>query len=94
MKTYFNPHHAAHAGQLEMFRGALVPCFEVPARADLVLKEMRRRELGVVLDPLPHDDHALARIHSPRYLAFLQTAWQQWLSLDPANATRDVLPSV
>lgn len=94
MKTYFNSHHTAHAGRFEMFRGALVPCFEVPARADLVVKEIRRRDLGTVMEPLPFDDSALARIHTPRYLAFLQTAWQQWLALDPGNATRDVLPSV
>ena len=94
MKIYLNPHHAAHAGQFEMFRGTLVPCFEVPARADLVVKEIRRRDLGTVLEPLAFGDHTLARIHSPRYLAFLQTAWAQWLALDPANATRDVLPSV
>ncbi len=94
MKTYFNPHHTAHAGRFEMYRGALVPCFEVPARADLVVKEIRRRDLGTVMEPLPFDDHTLARVHSPRYLAFLQTAWQQWLALDPQNATRDVLPSV
>lgn len=94
MKIYFNHDHAAHAGQSEMFRGALVPCFEVPARADLVLQEMRRIKLGEVLAPRPFDDSALARIHTPRYLAFLQTAWQQWLALDPQNATRDVLPSV
>ncbi len=94
MKTYFNPHHTAHAGRFEMYRGALVPCFEVPARADLVVKEIRRRDLGTVMEPLPFDDHTLARVHSPRYLAFLQTAWQQWMALDPQNATRDVLPSV
>jgi acetoin utilization deacetylase AcuC-like enzyme len=35
----------------------------------------------------------LARIHSPRYLQFLQTAWQQWIALDPANAALDAIPS-
>ena len=94
MKIYFNHDHAAHAGQSEMFRGALVPCFEVPARADLVVAEFRRRALGSVLDPAPFDDDALLRIHAPRYLRFLQTAWQDWLALDPQNASRDVLPSV
>ena len=94
MKTYFNPHHAAHAGRFEMYRGALVPCFEAPARADLVAQALRGRKLGAVMAPLAFDDTALARIHAPRYLRFLQTAWQDWLALDPQNASRDVLPSV
>jgi len=94
MQTFYNTHHAAHAGQFEMFRGALVPCFEVPARADLVLAELQSRKLGVVLEPQAFDNSTLARIHSPRYLDFLQSAWMQWLALDPDNASRDVLPSV
>ncbi len=94
MITYYNRHHALHQGRLEMFRGELVPCFEVPARADQVLLELQRRNLGPVLDPHTFDDAVLARVHSPRYLAFLASAWDQWLALDAGNAQRDVLPSV
>ena len=94
MITFFNRHHALHQGRLEMFRGELVPCFEVSARAEQVLAEVQRRALGPVLDPHPFDDACLARVHSPRYLAFLASAWDQWLALDADNAQRDVLPSV
>lgn len=94
MLTYFNHLHAQHQGKVEMFRGALVPCFEVPARADHVLAELQRRQLGTVQHPNAFDDAALARIHSPRYLRFLATAWEQWVALDPANADKDILPSV
>lgn len=94
MQTYLNPHHTAHAGRFEMYRGALVPCFEVPARADLVARELDRRKLGPILAPMAFDETLLARTHTPRYLDFLKTAWQHWLALDPQNATRDVLPSV
>lgn len=51
MITVYNHHHALHQGKLEMFRGQLVPCFEVPARADDVLQELQRRQLGEVLAP-------------------------------------------
>jgi acetoin utilization deacetylase AcuC-like enzyme len=94
MKTYYNHLHAQHQGKVEMFRGALVPCFEVPARADHVLAELQRRQLGPVLEPQAFDESALTTIHSPRYLRFLATAWDQWLALDPANADKDILPSV
>lgn len=94
MKTFYNHLHALHQGKVEMFRGALVPCFEVPARADHVLTELQRRQLGAVLEPQAFDDSALTAIHSPRYLNFLATAWDQWVALDPAHAEQDILPSV
>jgi acetoin utilization deacetylase AcuC-like enzyme len=94
MKTFYNHLHAQHQGKVEMFRGALVPCFEVPARADHVLAELQRRQLGAVLEPLAFDEAALTAIHSPRYLNFLATAWEQWVALDAANADKDILPSV
>lgn len=94
MITYYNPHHALHQGKLEMFRGQLVPCFEVPARADYVLRELQRRQLGSVAAPPRQEAPALRAIHSPRYLDFLAGAWDEWVALDPANAERDALPSV
>jgi len=94
MITFYNHLHAQHQGKFEMFRGGLVPCFEVPARADHVLAELTRRKLGTVQQPGAFDDAALARIHSPRYLNFLATAWDQWVALDPANVDKDILPSV
>ena len=94
MITFYNHLHAQHQGKVEMFRGELVPCFEVPARADHVLAELQRRKLGTVQHPHGFDDVALERIHSPRYLRFLATAWDQWVALDPANAGKDILPSV
>lgn len=45
-------------------------------------------------EPVPGLDAALAGIHAPRYLAFLERAWDEWVALDPANAALDALPSV
>lgn len=97
MQTFHNPHHAGHVGQQEMFRGRMVPCHEVPARLDYVLAELQRRPLGSLQTPDLNDDaldQALSRVHSARYLAFLASAWDDWVALDPANAGRDALPSV
>ncbi len=94
MITIYNHTHALHQGQLEMFRGQLVPCFEVPARADDVLHALQHRKLGEVRAPTDCGLGPLQRIHSARYLDFLAGAWAEWVALDPANATRDALPSV
>jgi acetoin utilization deacetylase AcuC-like enzyme len=93
MITFHNPLHHLHAPVHEFFRGERVPCFEKPARADYV--ESRLTERGhALLAPDQDSSTVLARIHAPRYLQFLQTAWAQWLALDPANAQVQPFPSV
>ena len=98
MITFYSPHHARHHGKLEMFRGELVPCFEVPTRVDIVLQELGRRGLGAVhhlqAQPSALAASALATIHTPRYLDFLAHAWDEWAALDPANASKDAFPSL
>lgn len=94
MLIYANPLHARHAGRHEMFRGQLVPCHEPPARLEHVLAELARRPVGELREPPPATRDALERIHAPRYLDFLASAWDQWVALDPAHAALDALPSV
>ena len=93
MITFHNPLHHLHAPTYEFFRGDRVPCFEKPARADYV--ETRLTERGhALLAPDQDCTPALARVHAPRYLQFLATAWSQWLALDLANADVQPFPSV
>ncbi|NML47306.1 histone deacetylase family protein [Ramlibacter sp. G-1-2-2] len=93
MKVFLNDRHPLHHGRHEMFRGELVPCFEVPARADYVLQELRDRSFGTVQSAPPIERATLERVHAARYLDFLTGAWDEWVALDPDNAQRDALPS-
>jgi acetoin utilization deacetylase AcuC-like enzyme len=93
MIIFHNPAHVLHAPEHEFFRGERVPCHETPGRAAFVLDEMRPR--GHALREPEHDAaDVLPRVHAPRYLAFLASAWDQWLALSPANADRQPFPSV
>ncbi|MBC7718567.1 MAG: hypothetical protein H7Z77_02070, partial [Chitinophagaceae bacterium] len=85
MIAIFSPAHALHAPAFEIFRGQRVRCFETPARADLV--QHRLAERGHTLTA-PHTDSraVLAQVHTPRYLRFLEHAWQDWLALNAAPA--------
>ena len=94
MQVFVNPLHAQHQGRHEMFRGRLVPCVEVPDRVEHVRAELVLRGIGRFAAPTPANDALLHKLHTPRYLQFLQTAWNDWLALDPANAAFDLLPSV
>ena len=94
MLTFYNEHHAQHAGRFAFLRGGLAPCSEQPERAALVLKECERRGLGRIVTPHGVPLVSLERVHSPRYLHFLRSAWSEWTALDSANAARDAFPSV
>jgi len=93
MLTIYNDQHPLHHGKMEMYRGTLVPCVEVPARADFVLAELQSRQLGRVQAPQTFGLDTITRVHAPRYVEFLAGAWDEWVALDPANATRDAIPS-
>ncbi|MDF2467041.1 MAG: acetylpolyamine amidohydrolase [Ramlibacter sp.] len=93
MLTFYNDKHELHRGKLEMFRGELVPCFEIPDRVDHVLRELKHRGFGPIEAPPEFPSEALTRVHSRRYVDFLAGAWDEWVALDPANAQRDAMPS-
>ncbi len=93
MITFFNDSHRAHAPEFEFYRGERVPCFESPARAEFVKTSLVAR--GHALQPAAVDSRpVLAQVHTPRYLAFLEHAWADWLALNAGNAARQPFPSV
>ncbi|MDH0093003.1 histone deacetylase family protein [Achromobacter mucicolens] len=77
-----------------MFRGKLVACHETPARLEIVLDALRQRGIGELRVPRGPDMDLIKRVHTPRYVNFLASAWNEWVALDPANADLDVLPSI
>ena len=93
MLTFYNEHHAQHHGRCAYVRGAAVPCIEQPRRLELIAGELQRRGLGNIVIPHGVSLSSLERIHTPRYLHFLRTAWQDWIAVDPANAARDAFAS-
>jgi acetoin utilization deacetylase AcuC-like enzyme len=93
MLTFHNPLHRGHAPVHEFYRGERVPCFEKPVRLDYVQKALQTRGHGLAA-PDVDSGPMLAEVHTPRYLAFLESAWQQWLAVDPANGDVQPFPSV
>jgi acetoin utilization deacetylase AcuC-like enzyme len=93
MIALFSDTHELHAPAFEFFRGERVPCFETPARAAFVKKSLQ--QAGHALRQ-PHVDSrtVLAQVHSARYLAFLENAWNDWLAQAPGNAGLQPFPSV
>jgi acetoin utilization deacetylase AcuC-like enzyme len=93
MITFSSSQHERHAPGYEFFRGERVPCFETPARLGFVLQELQGRG-HEVRSPSVDSRELLGQVHAQRYLDFLETAWTQWLAVDPANANVQPFPSV
>lgn len=89
MKTIYTDHHRLQHGQAELIDGQLLPCFEKPERADLIIARVRDSGLGPVLEPENFGTTPLARVHAPHYLRFLETAWDAWVQ---EHGEYDALP--
>src|SRR5512142_1991193 len=77
MKVFHSPLHARHDGGMELYRGRLVPCFETPARAELIARAVREAGHEVGAPPeLPVE--ALLRVHDVDFVEFLRTAHARW----------------
>ena len=93
MLVFTNPQQAGHHPRDEIFRGNRVPCFENPSRAAFVLQALTSRG-HALRTPTTDSAPVLAQLHAPRYLAFLEHAWRDWVALDPRHADEQPFPSV
>jgi acetoin utilization deacetylase AcuC-like enzyme len=81
MDTWYSDAHLGHDGLTELSYGELLPCFELPVRAEAVLARVRTVGLGDVLAPSDAGRAPIERVHDPEYVDFLQGAWAQWAAL-------------
>jgi acetoin utilization deacetylase AcuC-like enzyme len=78
MLTVYSDDHRLHHGKAELEGGKLVPCYEMPRRADLVLARVREQGLGEVVEPESFGLEPVLKVHEAGFVAFLQDAWQRW----------------
>ena len=78
MRIYFSERHRAHFPQAELSGGQFVTPFERPSRMEYVLARLRERGLTHILDPGPADLGPIRALCDEGYLAFLETAWDDW----------------
>ena len=91
MKLYFSEDQLAHAPQQFMSAGRVVAPFEVPERAERMVRGLQTLGLEVVRP----DDFGLEpieRVHANHYVAFLREAYERFKNLP--NAGPEVWPNV
>jgi acetoin utilization deacetylase AcuC-like enzyme len=86
MRTIHSDDHRLHVSPGEFEFGEIVPAFDKPERAEIVLARVREVGLGAIEPPKPFPFDHIARIHAPALLAFLQTAHAEWAALGRAGA--------
>ncbi|MEM9761783.1 MAG: histone deacetylase family protein [Pseudomonadota bacterium] len=91
MITIHTEKHRLRAAKTELYGGELVPPFECPERVDYILGRVREVGLGSVQEPAEHGTAPLGRIHDADYLAFLETAWDEWQA---AGMKGEAIPTV
>jgi acetoin utilization deacetylase AcuC-like enzyme len=89
MKTIYSERHRLQDGKAELIDGKLLPCFEKPERAELIIARVREVGLGEVLAPAEHGPGPLRRVHAEPFLRFLEGAWEAWVA---EHGAYDALP--
>lgn len=73
MRSFFDVRQLEHAPVSELHNGAFVSHAETPARARSILAA-----IGDTVAPADHGETPLLAVHTPDYLAFLKTAFDDW----------------
>ncbi len=79
MKTIYSEDHRFHHGASELNRGEMVPLFEMPRRAEMILKRIENTGFGEVVAPERFGDEAIHAVHAEDYVQFLESAWREWV---------------
>jgi acetoin utilization deacetylase AcuC-like enzyme len=80
MITVFSEEHLKRNAKSELYGGRLVVPHECPERAQIVLDRVRAVGLGEVLPPTRFGLGPALKVHDPRFVEFLQSAWQDWVA--------------
>lgn len=89
MLTVYSDDHRYQHAQFELIDGKLVPPFENPSRAEMVLARVKQANLGELLPAQTFGLEPILRVHDPGYVDFLQSAWPEWVA---AHGEYDALP--
>ena len=80
MKAVYSESHRSHDPQFFLVRGVVKRTTEQPERADRLLKGLSDGR-HTLIAPTAFGQGPRARVHSPEYLRFLETAWDEWSDL-------------
>ncbi|MGB0843873.1 MAG: histone deacetylase family protein [Alphaproteobacteria bacterium] len=78
MKIVYSPDHKLRDTKTELCGGELLPPFECAERLDYIIQELGKRNFGSLVPPQQYGLEPVLTVHDKDYIAFLETAWQDW----------------
>lgn len=78
MLTVYSDKHKLRDAKGEIHGGEVVPPFECPKRAEIILDRVRAEGLGEVIAPRDFGMAPAAAVHGAGYLSFLETCYAEW----------------
>lgn len=89
MITIYSDDHRYQNARSELIDGKLLPPYENPSRADTIIAHIQQSTLGAIQPPHEFGLDPILQVHDAGFVAFLQTAWSEWLSV---QGNHDALP--
>ncbi|MEM9452512.1 MAG: histone deacetylase family protein [Cyanobacteria bacterium P01_E01_bin.6] len=89
MITIYSDAHHLHHATAELIDGKMLPPFEMPKRAEMVLSRIKQNNLGSIVEPNDFGLEPILRVHDADYVRFLQNAWDAWVA---EHGNFDALP--
>ncbi len=84
MKIFYSEEHRRHFPPFEVFDGGKrVPYFENPDRMDRILTALKKTDWAEWTEPKGFGLDPIIAVHDKDYIAFLASAWTEWLNSDP-----------
>ncbi|MCJ7703575.1 MAG: histone deacetylase family protein, partial [Anaerolineales bacterium] len=86
MKVFYSPTHLQHNPPFEGYNAeGPLPCFEKPDRALVVLEALKKTDGVEILPPIGFGMAPILEVHRAPYLAYLESAYQDWASVSPVS---------
>jgi acetoin utilization deacetylase AcuC-like enzyme len=77
MRAFYHPEQAAHDPLQSMRYGKIIPAKDLPVRTERLLGALKKHGISPAT-PEAHGSAAALTVHTPTYVAFLETIWQRW----------------
>lgn len=86
MKVFYDESHHLHNPAFEVFDGGeRVPYLESPERMECLLGALRKTGWVEIEPPRDFGLDPIRAVHSEKYIAFLASAWTEWLAADSGS---------
>lgn len=80
MRAFYHPDQAIHSPQQFMRYGRFVPIKDSPVRTERLIGALARHEITPE-KPAEYGTAPVLTVHTPAYVRFLETAWDNWAQL-------------